>query len=84
MYKYEEMKPKLLSQEGFTMLLKIRDHTKSLIETVGCARLQEIINCTAGDSWMMIACVDFMLERGEIREITKPSDFTQHRVFVKA
>lgn len=83
MYKYEEQKQKLFTEEGMGMLIKIRDKAKSLFKTAGAARMQEIISGTTGDSWLMLACVDWLVEKGEIKELTKGMEVAgQYRVFI--
>jgi hypothetical protein len=84
MYRYEERKPSVFTDEGQRMFLTIRDRANKLLEQAGAARLQEMISGTSGDSWNMLACVDRMKELGEIRELTNDHDVpAQYRVFVK-
>jgi len=65
------------------MFTLIRDNVKALLKQSGAVRLLEAINDATGDSWLMLACMDRMVEMGELREIT-PKDKTvqQYRVFV--
>jgi hypothetical protein len=43
----------------------------------------EVAIAGIGDSWQRIACVDRLVELGEIREITNPNEVAgQHRIFV--
>lgn len=84
-YDYATERPRIFTEDGQSMFLKIRDATKYLLESAGAARFQEITRKVTGDSWMMIACVDRLVELGEIREITAPSSVAgQNRVFVSA
>lgn len=83
-YSYEQEKPKIFTADGLQMLLKIRDNVGKLLDRAGAVRLQEAIKGTTGDSWTMLACIDLMVELGEIREITVPGDVAgQHRVFIR-
>lgn len=86
MYDYETEKPTLFTDEGQRLFLKIRDRAKYLLAEAGAARAAEIMSGTTGDSWEMMACVDRLVELGEIREIEQDANlvFSQHRVFVKA
>lgn len=53
------------------------------IDEAGAFSMGTVIRKQTGDSWMMLACVDLMVERGELREVTKGHDVAgQHRVFV--
>lgn len=82
-YEYHEQKSAIFSDSGQRMFIKIRDHTKELLAKAGAARCQEIMNgAGGGDSWRMLACIDRLVELGEIREIKQYQCAGQHRVFV--
>ncbi len=86
MYKYEDMKPKIFTEEGSVLFTKTRDNVKRLLKLAGAVRCDEamVIN-GASDSWTMLACVDRLVGLGEIREIKQPNRVAgQHRIFVKA
>ncbi len=83
MYSYSEEKPKIFTEEGQKMFLAIRDHVHDLLEQAGAVRMGEAFaTCGGGDSWTMLACVDRLVELGEIAEITDSSTAGQDRVFV--
>ncbi|HUX16769.1 MAG TPA: hypothetical protein VMW52_09880 [Phycisphaerae bacterium] len=85
-YDYEREKPNLFTDEGQRMFLRIRDRAHELILAAGAARMQEIIRGNSGELWEMLACVDRLVELGELREITllpQPGPM-QYRVFVRA
>lgn len=85
MYTYEKQKQVIFTEEGQKMFLKIRDHAQKLFASAGAARMQEIMSgAGGGDSWDMLACVDRLVELGEIREVTSGQMTTQFRVFVSA
>lgn len=85
MYSYQEIKPRLFTEDGQVMFLKIRDKSQALLKVAGAARMQEMMSgAGGGSSWDMLACVDRLVELGEIREITGPDVAGQHRVFVDA
>jgi hypothetical protein len=83
MYTYETEKPRVFTESGQVVFLRIRDDAHRLLKTAGAFRMQEVLG--AGDSWQNMACVDRLVELGEIREIDpemkRPG---QHRVFVAA
>ena len=82
-YLYETEKPELFTEEGQRMFLKIRDHTKALLEAAGAVSLENMIQgAGGGDSWQMLACVDRLVELNEIREIPQGQCAAQHRIFV--
>ena len=57
----------------------MRDAAKKKLEDAGAFRADAIF--TTGDSWTMLTALDFMVEEGEIREITQHCA-AQHRVIV--
>ena len=81
-YSYADQRARLFTEEGQRLFLKIRDKTHLLIKQAGAVRLQEAISGNSGDSWDMIACVDRLVELGEIRELEYGKCAGQHRVFV--
>ena len=80
-YSYETQKERLFTDQGQRMFLEVRDRAHRLLKTAGAFRLLEAIAGTSGDSWLMIACVDRMLELGEIRELTGSDVWGQYRCF---
>ena len=82
MYVYRDERPHLFTDEGQKLFLKIRDNTKRLLREAGAVRMQEAMSAGSGDSWSMMACVDRMVELGEIRELTGAPCCGQDRVFI--
>lgn len=66
-YCYQKERPNVFTEEGTKMLLKIRDHVNSLLKTSGAFKIGNAISCVTGDSWMMLACIDYLAEMGEIK-----------------
>lgn len=69
MYNYQKEKGSLYSDEGMDLYIKIRDNTIKLIKTSGCATLGNIIHGNTGDSFMMLVCVDRLVEKGILKEV---------------
>ncbi len=82
MYNYQTEKPKLFTEDGQVMFLRVRDQVKTLLNTAGAVRAQEALKNASGDSWMMLACLDRLVELREIRELPNAKAPAQHRVFV--
>ena len=80
MYDYSEERENIFTDEGQQVFLAIRDKANELIEVAGCFMMGKVL-VAGGSSWLMMACVDRMVELGEIREITKHAP-GQCRVFV--
>lgn len=83
-YDYQQQRASLFTDEGQRKLLAVRDRVARLLKTAGAVRLQEAIAEVTGDSWESLACVDRLVELGEIREITGEGVAGQHRVYVAA
>jgi len=83
-YNYQTEKPFLFTERGQVAFLAIRDNVHKLLSSAGAVRMQEAyrVNSGAGTSWQELACVDRLVELGEIREITQGDVAGQHRVFV--
>ena len=85
MYQYSFERPKLFTDEGQRVFLRCRDRVRSLLSSVGAVRLQEAVrDLGGGDSWFGLACMDRLVELGELRELTDGEVIGQHRVFVNA
>lgn len=83
MYNYQAEKHKIFTPEGQVIFLAIRDKTKDLIKKAGAVRMQEAIAGNSGDSWLMIACIDRLVELKELREVTNGDVAGQYRIFTK-
>lgn len=80
-YDYETEKPKILTAEGQKMLFKIRQQAADLINKAGCVRLEKAIGNISGDSWLQIACLDYLVELGEFTIILKGDIPAQHWIY---
>jgi hypothetical protein len=85
MYDYETEKPKLFTEENQRLFLAIRDHAALLLEKAGAVRMQDAVGGFSGDSWALFACVDRLVELGELIEVTEHLRLCpeQNRVFVR-
>jgi len=84
MYKHEDQKINLYTDEGQRMFLRVRDHVKALLAEAGAVRMDKAMQgARGGDSWDMLACVDRMVELGELIEIKQDNPAGQHRIFTR-
>lgn len=67
MYHYPTERPRVFTEEGQVMFLEIRDEAKRLIELSGAVTSIKLMVCTAGDSFLMLACIDRLVELRELR-----------------
>lgn len=80
MYNYQNERSKLFTDEGQKTFLKIRDRCKRLLHIAGAFRANEATSEVSGDTWLHLACLDRMLELGEIVEMPRDC-WAQYRVF---
>ena len=81
-YQYQAERPRLFTEEGQVMFLKIRDRVHRLIQDAGAFDMFRATLEAGGDSWMQLACVDRLVELGEIKELTVQGQVPgQYRVF---
>jgi hypothetical protein len=83
-YTYETEKVNIFTESGQRKFLAIRDNVQKLLRQSGAVRMQEALTGATGDSWESMACVDRLVELGEIRELKYGDCAGQHRVFVSA
>lgn len=79
-YDYQTERPKLFTEEGQIMFLKVRDNAKRLLLEAGAFRSAEVLRTITGDSWMQLACLDRLVELKEIVEIKRPC-WGQYKVY---
>ena len=83
-YQYKDQKPKLFTESGQEMFLAIRDHVGRCLATAGAVRMREATSAAdSGCGYLMLACVDRMVELGELAEVSDPDTIDDHRVFTR-
>lgn len=65
------------------MLLSISKTAHRLIDEAGAVSMGKAWGGVTGDSWLMMACVDYLVELGELQEVTGASCWGQHRIFTR-
>lgn len=83
MYDYQKEKKAIFTEEGQVQFLGVRDDVRDMLNGSGAVRMLEIIHHAVGDSWFIMACVDRLVELGELHEVLQDNIPAQHRVFVK-
>ena len=81
MYNYTTERPYVFTEDGQVKFLEIRDRAKELISSSGAATMACLMHVT-GDSFQRMACVDRLVELGELREIEHGKCAGQDRIFV--
>jgi hypothetical protein len=81
-YKYEAMRDELFTEVGVELLMKIRDNSNKFLFTAGAFTVEKVLRTITGDTWLMLAALDYMEERREIKKVYEPSN-TQNWVYTK-
>lgn len=79
-YQYQVERVKLFNDEGQRLFLRVRERARTLLETAGAFREAEALSGFMGDTWLLIACLDRMVELGEI-VVVRENCWSQFRVF---
>jgi hypothetical protein len=82
MYNYENERQAIFTDGGQKAFLRIRDNVLRMLNRSGAVMMGNAISGESGSVWFMMACVDRMVELGEIREVTGNDVAGQERVFV--
>ena len=83
MYNYKKIKKNLFTEKGQVTFTTIRDKIHKILKTSGAITMEKAIEGISGDSWEHMACVDRMVELGELREICHPNQVAgQYRIFI--
>src|SRR5262245_46639179 len=87
-YQYSVEKPRLFTEEAQRGFLQIRDHARSLLKTAGAFRASAAWQCPhegLADSWLLLACLDRLVELGEIRRVDQGERCAgQDEIYVEA
>lgn len=82
MYNYDTEKPYTLTDEGQRKCFTVRNVADHALKIAGAVRADVLMTAAgSGDSFKLMACVDRLVEIGELREIPTHGAW-QHRVFV--
>lgn len=74
-YDYQTQVKKLMTKEGFILILKIKANMDRLIRIAGAVRYAHAVDLSllegvgAADSWELRACVEFLVEIGHYHDI---------------
>jgi len=83
-YDYVCCRSWLFTDEGQRVFLKARDHAKELLKKAGAFKMgSAMAGFSAGDTDHAMACIDRMVELGEIVELPREC-WGQYRVFTTA
>ena len=81
-YDYDSIRNELFTEEGVEVLMRVRDHSSKLLFSAGAYTFEKVTRTVTGDTWLMMAALDYMTERREIKLVYDPSN-TLNRVYTK-
>lgn len=85
MYKFQDERNKLFTEEGQRTFIAVRDQVKEMLEVSGAVKMGKAMKLPkvigAEDSFTLMACVDRLVEMEELKEIPT-NERGQNRVFV--
>lgn len=85
-YNYQQRRQDLFTEDGLTLFVAFRDQVQAALAATGAFRMGSLgmpPGIGACDGQDLHACVDMMIERGELHEVTKSDVMGQNRVFRK-
>ena len=85
-YDYRQERKELFTDKGQRIFLKFRDRCDDLLRISGAFTLDKAIcegSFGGGTSYTHIACVDRMVELGELIELGRCGSWAQDRVFAR-
>lgn len=78
MYNYEREKSFVFTTDGYNTINQIKQNIKNKEQF----SMLDAMNGICGDSWSIMACIDFLCENGEFRMISK-GEVTQYNTYKK-
>ena len=83
-YNYEDIRPELFTERGVDILMQMRDHSNKLLFQAGAYTFEKVVRTirSGNDTWLMMAALDYMVERKEIRQVYTPAN-TLNRVYTR-
>jgi len=69
MYQYKEMRASVLTDEGQNMVFELLRSMRLLCAASGVVTGWAAMRGLTGDSWKMLAALDYLIEKKQIREV---------------
>lgn len=80
-YHYQTERSKLFTEEGQVTFMKVRDNVLQLLSTAGAFTASNAWKGVSGDTWLMMACLDRLVELGEIEHCPRDGCWAQFEVY---
>lgn len=79
-YDYQSERKNVFTEQGVKKLLLLRDNAKRLLSESGAATAEKIMAGALGDSWETLACLDYLVELGEL-QVASDTCMRQHWIY---
>ena len=81
-YDYEEQTHALFTPAGVDTIIAVLNHARKLIEASGVAKMSHLLEAATGDSWQLMACVEYLEKWEYLKEVPLQGEvWGQHRIF---
>jgi hypothetical protein len=85
MYHYKTERKFIFTEDGQKDLKAVRTIANALINITGCFKVGKLNDALGSMTWSNLACVDYLVETGELFEITDKNIVTcQQRIFTNS
>jgi len=81
MYNYQEQKKNLFTQDGVSLVIKIKEKSNALIKQSGCVSAAKLIY-EATSTWDGLAAIDYLCEEKFLKEVPQENIVAQDRIFI--
>jgi len=79
---YKAHRQEIFTEEGFRALLGIKKNVIDCIAYSGAVTAENAWNGVSGDSFLLLNCLDYLVEIGEIKMLSGPETAGQRRVYI--
>lgn len=81
-YDYQIEKKELFKEANIPIFFGIREQCKKLLKESGAFTAEKAMSGQHGSSWTMLAVLDYLVEKGEIKRVTEVGKTAgQYQVF---
>lgn len=77
MYNYKDERKNVFTEEGVSMLIAILKNIEDITACSGACTIGKAISTVSGDSFLELACIDYLRERGYITIFPRQGYTTQ-------
>ena len=82
-YHYETQKKNLFTEQGLQLVIDTRENIKGLLNSAGAFTVSALYRRYTGDSWDLLAAIDYIEQQGFIRCVSGPFANSMDTVYTK-